>query len=129
VSDDIVLSIEDLQQLQKTQKIRMMLVDSLTADGVSVPQSKVQAEMLMSALDGIDKQVMSKAKLNQQKESNNILKETIRITSSIVAKTSSIPDTALAHRSLELDPSIIYDNPVPGESDFHNEIDIEKFKN
>jgi hypothetical protein len=105
------ISTVDSLLLEKTNRIREQIVDDLIVDGL--PKTEEDRSFLMESLNGLDRQIISKARIKNDEKSNN----TASLISQILLKTSrtvmSNTHTTIPELPSELELSEI----VPGAMD------------
>ena len=84
--DARIFDLEDQNRLNLTLKIRENIITSLTKDGV--PNNKDDMQILLSTLDGMDRTVISKTRLNVDNKNNQLQQQTAGLIAELLSKFS-----------------------------------------
>lgn len=110
---------EDVARLDRTQNVRMLIVDSLTKEG-KLPEDKSDRAFLLEALNGLDRTTLSRAKLKVESEAAHNAAATAQIVGELLTrlhcKSNRIIDIDSTREIPELPLDITVDNPVDGET-------------
>ena len=82
------LSLEDQQQLNKTQAIRNNLIDNIIKEGI--PDDKNIQNFLVNLLNGSDNAVFNKAKLKAKSDENQDNKNVVNMMTQILLRTNKL---------------------------------------
>ena len=119
------LSLEDQQQLNKTQTIRNNLIDNIIKEGI--PDDKNIQNLLVNLLNGSDNAVFNKAKLKAKSDENQDNKNVVNMMTQILLRTNKL-NKEERETVPELDDSYEVDDLVPGEdAEVDDEMDYDKF--
>ena len=114
--------------LEYTNGIRKDIITKLTKDG-ELPKDLGSKQLLTSMLDGMDRGVAGKARLDLQQEKNKTDTDMIGMVSSLLLNIQTTP-TKTSDVSLprELPGNVVTENIVPGEMDINPlELEYEDF--
>lgn len=108
----------DQEMIELARKTRVLVVNQLTKNGTEVPKGQSEQMTLMQAVDGLDKQAFSKAKLKlEEKEASN--KEEINALLAATLSRINVKKTLDARRTnavtLDMDVEL---HEVPGETEY-----------
>lgn len=116
-----LMSIEDQARLELTLSTRGKIIQQLTKNGSAIPESNEDRDLLMKALDGMDRTVLTKAKIKSDDSSSKSQAEASKMIAQLLLQSNN---QVIKKRDqpviLEADITVI---PVPGETD----IGIETF--
>lgn len=119
MSEQKIFDVDDQRRLMKTQQIRENIIDELTEKGI--PDCKEDRQMLMAALDGMDRGVFSKAKIKADATAGNSQQQTAALVSALLthisAKPPSPPIEGVHVVVPTLPNNITVTDGVPGEKD------------
>lgn len=111
--------LEDERRLNLTQQTRENIVSMLTAKGL--PEDKEDRAFLLSALDGLDRTTLSKARIKTDAAANKSNEETASLVASLLAK---VVPAAIANNQQAVNrqaPALAGEfkvlNPVEGETE------------
>lgn len=116
MSQQTALTIDDIENLNFTHRVRKQVIEKLTKDG-NLPEDKTNQSFLMKALDGIDRQVLTTVRIrsdeNKNQSNQEIAAEMARLLSSLThAKMREMAQPTV--RALPEDIVVI--DPVEGET-------------
>lgn len=110
---------EDVARLDRSQSVRMMIIDTMT-DGGKLPEDKSDRAFLLEALNGMDRTTLSRAKLKVESTSAQSAAATVQIVGEILSRVSSNKIHVIegqARREIPALPiDITVENPVEGET-------------
>lgn len=109
---------EDQARLNRTQDIREKIVAATMKNG-AIPVDRDDREFLMKAIEGIDRQVLSKAKIKSDDQNSKAQTEAASMIASLLLQAGQqhkAANHARAERELVLDMPDLKDI-VPGETD------------
>ena len=110
-----LFDLEDQQRLERTQQLRDRIVTELTKD--QLPTDAEDRKFLMDALNGIDRVVLTKARLKSDDNSRKSNEETAK---TIAALLTRISEKTLRHQTERpvplLESDIALDETVEGET-------------
>jgi hypothetical protein len=110
---------EDVARLDRSQSVRMMIIDQMT-EGGKLPEDKSDRAFLLEALNGMDRTTLSRAKLKVESDSAQNAAATVQIVGEILMRVSGNNHTIIegqVHREIPVLPTdIIVENPVEGET-------------
>lgn len=110
---------EDVARLDRSQSIRMMIIEEMTSGG-KLPEDKSDRAFLLEALNGMDRTTLSRAKLKVESESAHNAAATVQIVGEILSRVSNNKGHVIegqARREVpELPIDIVVENPVDGET-------------
>lgn len=112
-NDNELMDLKDQARLEFTQVTRENIVHHVLKEGI--PESTEDRDLLMKALDGIDRNVVAKSKLKIDSRAKDNEQDTVRLISNLLARHTIQNNNAVRHNSPLLDDSIIIDDKVPGE--------------
>lgn len=109
-----LMSVEDQSALELNQRIRKKIIKDLTKEGTTLPEDKESRDFLIKALDGSDRQVLTKAKIksddtNGQNQAN-IQAMTLNLLKQVNSRQQGGP------RIESIDVPMIEVTPVDGET-------------
>ncbi len=115
--DDDILSLEDKRKLNLTASIRENIITETTKNGI--PQDKDTQSFLIKALDGLDTNTLSQAKLKIDKKNKDENEKIAGLVTEFLMRSTSKPLNPEEKREQapELPDSFIINDPVPGEKD------------
>lgn len=117
-----VFTTEEIAELTSVQRIRLQLINKLTNDGVSVPDGSADKVLLGNILDGVDRQVLSRAKLRSDKEDARNNQNDLRVLAEALKTMDTRnyrPVASPEQRRIPL--TMEHRTFVPGEMDITNE--------
>ncbi len=104
---------QDQQDLQKTQDIRRKIVDQMFVNN-RVPNDAEDRDLLMKALESMDKQVLSRAKIKSDDQANKDQKNVANVIAGLLLKTKVVASTQESTTNTQLPASVTLENDVPG---------------
>ena len=104
---------QDQQDLQKTQDIRRKIVDQMFVNN-RVPADAEDRDLLMKALESMDKQVLSRAKIKSDDQANKDQKNVANVIAGLLLKTKVKASSEESTVNTQLPPSVTLENDVPG---------------
>ncbi len=115
--NDDILSLEDKRKLNLTASIRENIISVTTQKGI--PQDKDTQNFLIKALDGLDTNTLSQAKLRVDKNNKDQNELISAMVSEFLMRSTNRVITSEEKREAppELDSSFVIDDLVPGEKD------------
>lgn len=115
--NDDILSLEDKRKLNLTASIRENIISVTTQKGI--PQDKDTQNFLIKALDGLDTNTLSQAKLRVDKNNKDQNELISAMVSEFLMRSTNRVITSEEKRESppELDSSFVIDDLVPGEKD------------
>lgn len=125
--DDMDTDLKDAARLEHTLQTRENIIHQLMADG-ELPDDKSDRAMLIAMLDGIDRTVLSKAKIKSDDTAAKSQQQTARMVANVLTRMASTPEISHANVLPVLPASITLNNTVPGELEIgHHETTYEEF--
>lgn len=114
---DDVLSLEDKRKLNLTASIREQIITFTTQKGI--PEDKDTQNFLIKALDGLDANTLSQAKLKIDKNNKDQNEMAVALVGEFLMRsTGRIIETNTKRETIpELDDNFILTDVVPGEKD------------
>jgi len=114
---DDVLSLEDKRKLNLTASIREQIITFTTQKGI--PEDKDTQNFLIKALDGLDTNTLSQAKLKIDKNNKDQNEMAVALVGEFLMRsTGRIIETNTKRETIpELDDNFILTDVVPGEKD------------
>ena len=114
---DDVLSLEDKRKLNLTASIREQIITFTTQKGI--PEDKDTQNFLIKALDGLDTNTLSQAKLKIDKNNKDQNEMAVAlVVEFLMRSTGRIIETNTKRETIpELDDNFILTDVVPGEKD------------
>lgn len=114
---DDVLSLEDKRKLNLTASIREQIITFTTQKGI--PEDKDTQNFLIKALDGLDTNTLSQAKLKIDKNNKDQNEMAVALIGEFLMRsTGRIIETNTKRETIpELDDNFILTDVVPGEKD------------
>lgn len=110
---------EDAARLERTQSVRMMIVDSLT-EGGKLPEDRSDRSFLLEALNGLDRTTLSRAKLKVESDANQHAAVTAQIVGELLTrmhhKPTRVIDSISDRETPSLPSDIVVENPIEGET-------------
>ena len=110
---------EDVARLDRSQNVRMMIIDTMTKDG-KLPEDRSDRAFLLEALNGMDRTTLSRAKLKVENDSAKSAAATVQIVGEILARVGGHKVEVLEGQATREIPSlptdIVVENPVAGET-------------
>lgn len=112
-----VFTPDEERVLEKTQSLRLQLLGALCPDG-TIPQEKADKTLLVSLLNGVDSQAVSKARLRvSAKTEENAMNYSAMVAKALLSHRVLPPPPRDPSAPLVLPPEIKLTDPVPGETD------------
>lgn len=109
---------EDVARLDRSQNVRMMIIDQMTKDG-KLPEDRSDRAFLLEALNGMDRTTLSRAKLKVESDSAQNAAATVQIVGEILSRVASGKVDFIEGESRREIPAlptdIVVENPVEGE--------------
>lgn len=114
---DDILSLEDKRKLNLTASIREQIITFTTQKGI--PEDKDTQNFLIKALDGLDANTLSQAKLKIDKNNKDQNEMAVALVGEFLMRsTGRIIETNTKRETIpELDDNFILTDVVPGEKD------------
>lgn len=114
---DDILSLEDKRKLNLTASIREQIITFTTQKGI--PKDKDTQNFLIKALDGLDANTLSQAKLKIDKNNKDQNEMAVALVGEFLMRsTGRIIETNTKRETIpELDDNFILTDVVPGEKD------------
>lgn len=110
---------EDVARLDRSQSIRMLIIDTMTKEG-KLPEDKSDRAFLLEALNGMDRTTLSRAKLKVESASAQNAAATVQIVGEILARVANnktpIIEGQARREAPALPTDIVVENPVEGET-------------
>ncbi len=116
MSTSSAIELDDKELLSLTTSVRKQIVQKLTTGG-SLPEDSGSRIFLMQALDGIDKQVMQKAKIKNEEAAIKNQEATSNMVAAILLKTTRTTNMVPNSAPRELPPNIGSAPTVPGQTE------------
>lgn len=115
--NDDLLSLEDKRKLNLTASVRENIITELTKKGV--PDDKDSQTFLIKALDGLDTNTLSQAKLKIDKSNKDANDQITNMVTEFLMRTTGKAQPSEEKRKdiPELSESFVIQDAVPGESD------------
>jgi hypothetical protein len=110
---NILFTDQDQQDLQKTQDVRRKIVDQMFVNN-RVPNDAEDRDLLMKALESMDKQVLSRAKIKSDDQANKDQKNVANVIAGLLLKTKVVASTQESTTNTQLPASVTLENDVPG---------------
>ena len=107
------LDLKDQSRLERSLAARETIIATLMSDG-RLPYNKDDKIMLIQALDGLDRTVLSKAKLKSDDQNAKSQRDTAKMIADVLSRVSTASLTRTGVPSLPSD--IVIDDLVPGET-------------
>lgn len=107
---------EDAQALAANRLIRRTLVRALT-EGNKVPESNSDKSLLLGLMDGIDREILGRARLKIAAKSEENNSNMTAFAAQILKNHTSGATRVPGNRVLDLPDTVRLDNPIPGELD------------
>jgi hypothetical protein len=122
-----LLELEDKARLELSLSTREKIIRTLMEDGL--PRDRSDKEFLISALDGLDRTVLAKAKLKNDDANQQKQRETAQLIANVLTRVNQSGTSARTELPV-LDATIQLDNVVPGELDIgYQELTYEDIMN
>ncbi|MGI9214025.1 MAG: hypothetical protein ACR2HF_16270 [Methylococcaceae bacterium] len=108
---------DDQQLLAKTQDTRLKIIDHFMGEDGRMPKHQGEWAALHQALDGIDRNVYTKAKLKLNEENTQQRQQMFDMITEVLRQTNQQhADTPIAHEPPKVEVKLEL-NAVPGEMD------------
>ena len=104
---------QDQQDLQKTQDVRRRIIDQMFVNN-RVPADAEDRDLLMKALESMDKQVLGRAKIKSDDQANKDQKNVANVIAGLLLKTKVVASTQESTTNTQLPASVTLENDVPG---------------
>ncbi len=119
MSDTSSFDISDKRRLELTLSVREQIITQLTEKGL--PDEKEDRQFLMTALDGMDRTVLSKARIKADENANQTQQQTTQLIAGLLSKVSANAGVQIiseqTRRELpELDRDITVTDSIEGET-------------
>jgi uncharacterized membrane protein YcgQ (UPF0703/DUF1980 family) len=108
-----LMSLEDQARLELSLKTRELIIKDLTKGG-KLPEDTSSRTFLVAALDGLDRTVLSKAKLKSDDSAQKTQAEASKMIAQLLTHVDSRPKVRRTTDDLVLDMEV---TPLPGETD------------
>ena len=119
------LDLKDQSRLEFTLAARETIISSLMTDG-RLPYNKDDKLMLIQALDGLDRTVLTRAKLKSDDQNAKSQRDTAKMIADVLSRVTTVSTPREAIPALPND--IIVENLVPGETSIGiNELTYDEF--
>ncbi len=122
MSDIEVFTDEETNELSLTQKVRKSLINTLTQDGLSVPDTGPKQVLLLGLLDGSDRSTLSRAKMRADKKRDETMQSAVKVVGEVLKSVNARtyrPAAATSDRILPSGSDLR--EFVPGEMDINPE--------
>lgn len=116
MSNDDLLSLEDKRLLNRTIAARELIINVHTQDG-KLPTTEEDQNFLIRALDGLDRTILSKAKLKSDDNNAKTQQQTTNMIAQLLLNVSAKATDKPRTVTPVLDNSVKLENVVPGETD------------
>jgi hypothetical protein len=101
--------------LQKTQSVRMRIVDNITKEGI--PTAKEDLDILNKTLDSLDKAVIAKKRLSIDENNSNNEQEASRLLATMLAQYQNPKlEKVMDNRNVEMKGSLRDSEVLPDET-------------
>lgn len=104
MSANELMDLADKQRIELTLQTREKIIRGLTANG-AIPADKDDRDLLMKALDGMDRTVLTKTKIKSDDNANQNAAASAKLVANVLMQ------AALAQRGTRVDP-VVLDNDV-----------------
>lgn len=111
------LDIEDQARLEFTINTRRRIIRELYPDDGKIPHDRADKELLISALDGMDRTVLGRSKLKLDAANSKQQEQTSKLISEILLSVTSKPTSPPRNSAPALPNTVPEPKLVPGEAD------------
>ena len=118
--DSSLFDFDDKRRLNLTQSIRERIVTAMLSDG-KLPEDEENRNFLLKAIDGMDRQTLSKANVKSKDKANDASKNIQEMVTQLLLKTQLTSGQAQPRLEAPTVPLDVVVNPVPGEMDMAGE--------
>lgn len=117
MSDTSSITIEDQGRLEFTLNTRRRIADTMLKNGI--PEDKEDRQLLMSALDGMDRTVLGRARIKSEDSANQSNQQTANMVAMLLTRITPRNISFNGERQTvpTLDESIQLDSVVEGETE------------
>jgi hypothetical protein len=115
MSDQELMGIKDTSRLEKTLHTREVIIEHLMSGGV--PEDPKDREFLIKALDGMDRTILTKAKIKSDDTAMTAQNNANKIIAEVLSRFSLIQNTNVRTTDINLAKEIQVNNRVIGETD------------
>lgn len=112
--DEELFSKEDQEILQKTRTLRQTLLKSLVPSD-KLPENNTEKVIVIQLLDGLDKQVMNRAKLRATDKQTNAIQNSAQAVAETLRNYTARTSTPAPAEMRKLPDAVKVTDPVPGE--------------
>jgi len=123
MSANDIMDLEDQRRLELTLKTRERIITNLT-DGGRLPSNTEDREFLMKALDGMDRTVLTKAKIKVDDSASKNQASTVKMISEALSRINTRKNTAPVRQT---DPELT-GTEAPQLVEGENHIGVQTFK-
>jgi len=113
---DELLDLEDRARLELTLKTREIIINDMMFEG-KVPEDKNGREFLIKALDGLDRTILTKAKIKSDDTATQSQRDTTKLIADVLSRLNIGGNTTVRTLPSSLPNDIKISNIVEGEVD------------
>lgn len=112
MTTDSTLDIRDQSLINLTSNTRERIIHDLVKEGI--PTDKEDREFLIKAMDGLDRTILSKAKIKVEKELQNTQQDAVNLVANILSR-FDVKNTNQVERLVNIDESLQPSRVINGE--------------
>lgn len=117
-SSQSLFDLKEAEILNEVQDVRYRIVKKFTAND-ELPEADEDRQFLLKAMDGLERTILTKAKIKSDDRQNQAKEDVIEMVASVLKKINFVDQEKIieGNKSRQLDSSMQITDIVPGEMD------------